>query len=55
MSRNKLSGKGTVDMGKGRKIPVSAEVVIDGDAMTGTLNIPLMKREIPLKNGHRVD
>ena len=52
---NKLSGQGVVDMGKGRKIPVSAEVVIDGDAMTGTLNIPLMKREIPLKNGHRVD
>ena len=52
---NKLSGKGTVDMGKGRKIPVSAEVVIDGDAMTGTLNIPLMKRVIPLKNGHRID
>ena len=52
---NKLSGQGVVDMGKGRKIPVSAEVVIDGDVMTGTLNIPLMKREIPLKNGHRVD
>ena len=45
----------TVDMGKGRTIPVSAEVIIDGDEMSGTLNIPLMKREIPLKNGHRVD
>ncbi len=52
---NKLSGKGTVDMGKGRTIPVSAEVIIDGDEMSGTLNLPLMKREIPLKNGHRVD
>ena len=52
---HKLSGKGTVDMGKGRTIPVSAEVIIDGDEMSGTLNIPLMKREIPLKNGHRVD
>ena len=52
---NKLSGKGLVDVGKGRVIPASAEVVIDGDEMSGTLNIPLLKRVIPLKDGHRVD
>lgn len=52
---NKLSGEGAVDMGKGRKIKVAAEVVIDGDVMTGTLTIPLLKRSMPLENGHRVD
>ena len=52
---NTISGKGTVDMGKGRKTEVGATVVIDGDVMTGTLSIPLLKREIPLKNGHRID
>ena len=52
---NKISGKGTVDMGKGRKTEVGAEVIIDGDAMTGTLSIPMLKRTIPLKDGHRVD
>lgn len=52
---NKLSGEGVVDMGKGRKIKAAAEVVIDGDTMTGTLSIPLLKRVIPLENGHRVD
>lgn len=52
---NKLSGEGIVDMGKGRKIKAGAEVIIDGDTMTGTLSIPLLKRTIPLENGHRVD
>lgn len=51
---NKISGKGDIDMGKGRKVKVAAEVVIDGDVMTGNLQIPLLKRTIPLENGHRV-
>lgn len=51
---NKLSGTGIVDMGKGRKIKAQAAVEINGDTLTGTLNIPLLKREIPLKNGHKV-
>lgn len=51
---NKLSGEGIVDMGRGRKTKVMAEVVIDGDKMTGNLIIPLLKRTIPLENGHRI-
>ena len=51
---NKLSGKGLVDMGKGRKIEAFAEVEIDGDKLTGSLKIPMLKRDIPLKNGHKI-
>ncbi len=51
---NKLSGKGVVDMGKGRKIDAFAEVEINGDTLTGTLKIPMLKRDIPLKNGHKI-
>lgn len=51
---NKLSGKGEVDMGKGRVIEAFAEAIIDGDTLTGSLKIPMLKRDIPLKNGHRV-
>lgn len=51
---NTLSGKGSVDMGKGKKIEVGATATFDGDTLTGVLSIPMLKREIPLKNGHRI-
>lgn len=51
---NTLSGKGKVDMGKGRQIEAGATATFNGDEITGVLSIPMLKREIPLKNGHRI-
>ena len=51
---NTLSGKGKVDMGKGKFGEVGATATFEGDTLTGVLSIPMLKREIPLKNGHRI-
>ena len=49
---NTLSGKGEVTMLKGKEL--EAVVTFDGDTFTGSLNIPFLKKSIPLKNGHRI-
>lgn len=49
---NTLSGKGEISMLPGKEL--EAEVTFDGDAFTGVLKIPFIKRNIELKNGRRV-
>ena len=49
---NTLSGKGEISMLKGKEL--EAVVTFDGDTFTGSLNIPFLKKSIPLKNGHRI-
>ena len=49
---NTLKGKGEITMLPGKEL--EAEVTFDGDTFEGVLRIPFMKRNIPLKNGHKI-
>ena len=49
---NTLRGKGEITMLPGKEL--EAEVTFDGDTFEGVLRIPFMKRNIPLKNGHKI-
>jgi|LSQX01.2.fsa_nt_gb hypothetical protein len=50
---NTLSGKGVFKMGIS-KVEVFITATFDGDTFTGTLEIPKLKRVIPIQNGRRV-
>ena len=49
---NTLRGKGEITMLPGKEL--EAEVTFNGDTFEGMLRIPFMKRNIPLKNGHKI-
>ena len=49
---NTLKGKGEITMLPGKEL--EAEVTFNGDTFEGVLRIPFMKRNIPLKNGHKI-
>ena len=49
---NTLSGKGEVSLLKGKEI--GASVTFDGDTFEGFLDIPFLKKQIPLRDGHKV-
>ena len=49
---NTLSGKGEVNLLPGKEI--GASVTFNGDTFEGFLDIPFLKKQIPLKNGHKI-
>lgn len=49
---NTLSGKGAINLLPGKEL--GASVTFNGDTFEGYLDIPFMKRQIPLRNGHKI-
>lgn len=50
---NTLSGKGVLRLGM-MKYEMIVTATFDGDVVTGQLDIPMLKKQFPLENGHRV-
>ena len=50
---NTLSGKGVLKLGM-MKYEMLVSATFDGDKVTGVLDIPMLKKQFPLEDGHRI-